>query len=51
MQKKILSMIPEDGENALGSMDMIGSFPDRKPNESNDGSVTKEQIENDVLLG
>ena len=46
-------MIPEDGENTIQSMgDMIGSFPDhsKRGDESNDNSVSKEQIENDALL-
>ena len=44
-------MIPEDGENTINSMDMIGSFPDnsRRVKDSNNDSVSKDQIENDVL--
>ena len=44
-------MIPEDGEDKLNSMDMIGSFPENriKPSESNDNSVSSKDIENDVF--
>ena len=43
-------MIPEDGEDKLNSMDMLGSFPENriKPSESNDNSVSSKEIENDV---
>ena len=44
-------MIPEDGEDKLNSIDMIGSFPENriKPSESNDNSISRDQIENDVF--